>query len=163
MWRTLQIIFRLSNQLPGNVMRRWLVRPGMSELLLVNAHASNWLTSVLVDGATSTLTIWKATWVVDQSERSAHFQSVIACFNSGRKWERKNVAKCGRWIFEIGAFDNICKLFKPWEINFETKVSLAFASCHYWSKTYSIGLFYLFALLIPNCLVFKNKGTHASF
>lgn len=57
----LRSLFRLCEEQPVSAMKQWPVNSGMFETLLVNLLQSNWLTSALVDGVTSTLTILKAT------------------------------------------------------------------------------------------------------
>ena len=57
----LHSLFRLCEEQPVSAMKQWPVNSGMFETLLVNLLRSNWLTSALVDGVTSTLTILKAT------------------------------------------------------------------------------------------------------
>lgn len=57
----LRSLFRLCEEQPVSAMKQWPVNSGMFETLLVNLLKSNWLTSALVDGVTSTLTILKAT------------------------------------------------------------------------------------------------------
>ena len=57
----LRSLFRLCEEQPVSAMKQWPVNSGMFETLLVNVLKSNWLTSALVDGVTSTLTILKAT------------------------------------------------------------------------------------------------------
>ena len=57
----LRSLFRLCEEQPVSAMKQWPVNSGMFETLLVNVLRSNWLTSALVDGVTSTLMILKAT------------------------------------------------------------------------------------------------------
>ena len=57
----LRSLFRLCEEQPVSAMKQWPVNSGMFGTLLVNLLKSNWLTSALVDGVTSTLTILKAT------------------------------------------------------------------------------------------------------